>query len=368
MCKPGPRQAGKTTLVRAAFPRHEYVSLESPDMRSFAQSDPRGFLDTYSRGAILDEVQNVPQLMSYIQGIVDLDSRMGRFILTGSQNFLLLDSITQSLAGRTAILNLLPFSMRELLDAGMMREQWENWTFHGFYPPIYDRNPRPDEWMPAYIQTYLERDIRSISNVHDLSTFQNFMKLCAGRVGQIVKLSSLSNDLGVDQKTVRSWLSVLETNFTVFLLRPYYRNFNKRVIKSPKIYFFDTGLACNLLGIRSPRELQIHYAKGNLFENFVLAELWKNKLNNAQPPHLYFWRDSKGHEVDCLWEQAGGIGAMEIKAGKTVAPDFFKGLDFLRTAAGESSVKSYLVYGGETEQKRTNAHVLPWRSISDFMV
>lgn len=364
----GPRQSGKTTLVKEAYPDYTYTNLEFPDIRLFAKEDPRGFLLSQGEKVILDEVQNSPEILSYIQGIVDQENSVGRFILTGSQNLLLLQSISQSLAGRTAILHLLPFSLEELFAHGYKHERYENWIYRGFYPRLYDKNLTPQQWLTPYLETYIERDIRNIINVHDLLQFQTFMRLCAGRIGQIVNLTSLGNDIGVDHKTIKKWLSVLETTFTIFLLRPYYRNFNKRLVKTPKLYFFDTGIACYLLGIRSSSELNTHYAKGNLFENLILSELWKNELNNARRPNLYYWRDSSGHEVDCVFEQTGQLHGIEIKAGRTISSDYFNGLNYLRNTAKEMFSKALVVYGGEEPQQRSAGKVIPWSGISSFQL
>lgn len=364
----GPRQAGKTTLVRDSFPNHDYANLEFPDIRAFAERDPRGFLGSLKGGAILDEIQHVPGLLSYIQGLVDESGEMGRFVLTGSGNLLRLEKLSQSLAGRTAVVHLLPFSLKELLDAGLDRGSWEEWAFRGFYPPLYDRTVPPEEWLASYVETYLERDVRAVTNVHNLSLFRDFMRLCAGRVGQILNAASLGNDLGVDQKTVTAWLSVLEATFTTFTLRPYYRNFNKRIVKSPKLYFHDTGLVCYLMGIRSPEQLQTHHARGSLFENMMLAELHKNAAAMGRRASLYFWRDRTGREIDCIWEHAGKTRGMELKSGKTVADDFFTTLNYLRSLAGNHWDQSYIVYGGESPQSRTTAEVLPWYDIAGFSV
>lgn len=356
----GPRQAGKTTLAKASFPNYPHANLEFLDTREYATQDPRGFLASFPDGVILDEIQNTPSLLSYIQGIVDENERMGRFVLTGSQNLLLLQSVSQSLAGRTAMLHLLPLSLQELFAAHYPIESYEQWIFRGFYPRLYDRQLSPGEWLPAYVETYIERDVRNVVNVSDLSLFRTFLRLCAGRIGQVVNLTALGNDIGIDQKTVRRWLSVLETTFTVFLLQPYYRNFNKRITKSPKLYFHDTGLACYLLGIRSSNELNNHYAKGALFENLIISELIKGDLNRAVRPEYYFWRDSNGHEIDCLTETKGKIRAIEMKSGRTVASDFFDGIRFLESSAGELFGEGFVIYGGDSRQKRKEARVLPW--------
>ncbi|MBN1982854.1 MAG: ATP-binding protein [Chitinivibrionales bacterium] len=364
----GPRQSGKTTLAKTAFPGYAYANLEFPDIRSFARQDPRGFLSSFRDGVILDEIQNEPELLSYIQGIVDQDGSLGRFILTGSHNILLLKSVSQSLAGRSTILHLLPFSLEELMAKGDAFKKYEEWIWRGFYPRLYDKNLSPPEWLPSYIESYIERDVRSIINVRDLDQFQLFLRLCAGRIGQVLNYTSLGNDVGVDQKTVQNWISVLKSTFTVFLLQPYHRNFNKRLIKSPKLYFNDTGLACNLLGLRSVNDVETYHCRGSLFENFVIAELWKNELNRARRPVLYFWRDSNNHEVDCLYEKAGLMNALEIKSGKTVASDYFAGLDWLRKTAGPLFSTGTIIYGGEETQSRSLTQVIPWYAVADFQL
>lgn len=364
----GPRQSGKTTLARAAFPDYTYTNLEFPDVRFFAKEDPRGFLSSLGDRAILDEIQNEPAILSYIQGIIDQNGSNGRYIITGSQNLLLLESVSQSLAGRAAVLHLLTFSLEEMFAHGYTHGHYEEWIQRGFYPRLYDKNLAPLEWLPSYLETYVERDIRSIINVHDLFQFQTFMRLCAGRIGQVLNMTSLGNDIGIDQKTVRKWLSVLETTFTIFLLRPYFNNFNKRLIKAPKLYFFDTGLACYLLGIRSESELDTHYARGSLFESFIISELYKNELNRARRPNLYYWRDSNGHEVDCIFEHEGKLSGIEIKAGKTISSDFFKGLRFLREAAGDQFSEATVIYGGQESQNRSAVSVIPWHCIAGLQL
>ena len=312
----GPRQSGKTTLVQAVFPRHQYASLEEPDVREYALEDPRGFLGQFTGGVVLDEVQRAPDLFSYIQTIVDREDRPGRFILSGSQNFLLLRSISQSLAGRSAILHLLPFSLRELrrtealLPGGAgtraSRSGGENppglmeTLFRGFYPRIHDKDLDPATWYSGYYQTYVERDVREIVNVGDLEAFGRFVRLCAGRNGQLLNLSSLGNDCGITHTTASRWISILEASFLVHLLRPYHANFGKRLIKSPKLYFLDTGLLCYLLRIQSPEDLRLHASRGPIFESFVISELIKSFLHQGQEPDLYFWRDSTGHEIDAV--------------------------------------------------------------------
>jgi len=357
----GPRQSGKSTLLISEFPEYKYVSLENPDNRQFANVDPKGFLEQYKDGSILDEIQRAPELFSYIQTIVDQEREMGRFILSGSQNFQLIKSITQSLAGRVAIFHLLPFSFSEL-SALKTLDSMEELIYTGFYPAIYDRSIDPLDYYPNYIQTYLERDVRELISVRDLSTFQSFLKLCAGRTGQILNISGLANDAGITQPTATAWLSTLEASYVVYRLPPYYRNFNKRVIKRPKLYFFDTGLACNLLGIKSSDQLTQHYLKGGLFENFILSELYKRQFNKGRKETFYYFRDSNGNEVDIVYDSGNSFTSIELKSGKTINRDFFKGIDYFRKIV-PNSVNPYIVYGGDNEQKRIDVQILPWSNL-----
>jgi len=296
----GPRQSGKTTLCKKLFKDHKYVSLENPDLREYALLDPRGFIEEYRGKVIIDEVQRVPQLFSYIQGEVDANDIVGQYILTGSQNFLLLEKIGQSLAGRAYIYNLLPFSTIELKT--QYNTTLLSAIFKGGYPRIYAKNITPQDFFPSYVQTYLERDVRSIINIKELSIFSAFIKICAGRIGQLFNASNIGNELGIDHKTVKSWLALLEASFVLYRLQPWHANFNKRIIKSPKIYFYDTGLACHLLGIRSKEEINLHFAKGALFENFVVVEHIKETWNRGNRLSSFFWRDSAGNEIDLLIE------------------------------------------------------------------
>ena len=371
----GPRQSGKTTLVRQVFAAHEYVSLEAPDVRQFALEDPRGFLNQFKGGVILDEVQRTPDLLSYVQGIVDEHPAPGHFVLTGSQNFLLLQRVTQSLAGRTCVLHLLPFSFPErsgrkglpLESIGVTvprrsapKETLFDVLFTGSYPRIHDKGLEPQTWLRNYYQTYIERDVRSILNVGDLETFGRFVRLCAGRAGQLINLSSLAADCGVSHVTAKRWLSVLEASFLVYQLRPHHRNFNKRLMKSPKLYFLDTGLLCYLLRIRSPEELRTHAARGPIFESFVVSEALKAYHNRGREPDIYFWRDSVGHEIDLLLEEGADLIPVEVKSGETIASDFFNGPRFWRTLPGQEEAPSALVYGGDSSSKRNEVAVHAW--------
>ena len=371
----GPRQSGKTTLVRKVFHAYDYVSLENPDERAFALEDPRGFLNRFERPLILDEVQRVPDLLSYLQGRVDEDDRPGRYVLTGSQNFLLLERVSQSLAGRTALFHLLPFSRSEL--AGHKPMPLENVgrkipkrseetsdlfdvLFKGFYPRIHDKGLKPQDWLRNYYQTYVERDVRSILQVGDIETFGRFVRLCAGRTGQILNLSSLGADCGVSHATARRWLSVLEASFIVHLLRPHYENFSKRLIKSPKLYFIDTGLLCYLLRIRSADELVTHAMRGAIFETFVVVELLKAFLNRGAEPDIHFWRDVGGHEVDIILDQGRALIPIEAKSGETVSGDFLKGIEYWRTLSGQTRTPAAVVYGGVPSMMRSGTALYSW--------
>ena len=375
----GPRQSGKTTLARTAFPRHDYASLEDPDLRTFALEDPRGFLDQYRHGVVIDEAQRAPDLFSYVQTLVDRDGRPGRFVLSGSQNFLLLRSISQTLAGRCAILHLLPFSFTELASlpavdvSGLGRRiprrrrvpeaDLPDTLFRGFYPRIHDKKLDARRWLRDYHQTYVERDVRELVNVGDLEAFRLFVRLCAGRNGQLLNLSGLASDAGVTHTTARRWLSILEASFLVVRLRPHHRNFNKRLVKSPKLYFLDTGLLCYLLGIGSPAELRLHAARGNVFESFVLSELLKARLHRGDEAALYFWRDAAGHEIDFVIADGEKLTPVEVKSGQTVAGDFFAGLRFWRALAGDPAAPAALVYGGDRSFRREGFTVYRWSDL-----
>jgi len=360
----GPRQSGKSTLVRHAFPEHRYVSLEDLDQREFAESDPRGFLNQFTEGAILDEVQRCPALFSYLQTRVDELNRPGEFILTGSQQFDLLSGITQSLAGRAALLTLLPMTYGELQRVGKIGGKLDEILFDGAFPPIFDRGLEPHPWYGNYVRTYLERDVRQLIKVQDLGTFQRFLKLCAGRTGQLLNLSSLANDCGITHNTAKAWISVLEASYIVHLLPPHHQNFNKRLVKTPKLYFLDTGLATWLFGIQNIDQLTTHVQRGALFETWVISELLKARYNAGEASNLYFWRDRSGHEVDLLVDHGTHLSPLEIKSGQTINRDYFKGLEFWRKLAGESAGQAWLVYGGDTPQTRSNVTIRPWNEIN----
>ena len=375
----GPRQSGKTTLVKACFADHQYVSLEDPDSRSFALEDPRGFLGQFREGVVLDEVQRAPDLFSYIQTLVDDDPRPGRFVLSGSQNFLLLRSVGQSLAGRSTVLHLLPLSLSELarrptvdpdrLETELLgdRSGWDGplaqTLFRGFYPRLHDTAMDATTWLADYYQTYVERDVREIVNVGDLNAFGRFVRLCAGRNAQLLNLSSLANDCGITHTTAGRWLSILEASFVVRLLRPHHANFSKRLIKSPKLYFLDSGLLCYLLRIRAAEDLETHGSRGSVFETFVYAELAKSFLNHGREIDLYFWRTSGGREVDFLVERGEELLAIEAKSGQTVASDFFSSLLYWRDLHGHDDWPALLVSGGDRTFRQRGVDVISWRQL-----
>lgn len=360
----GPRQSGKTTLCRATFPDKPYVSLEDPDQRRFAIEDPRGFLDSYAEGAIFDEFQNAPELPSYLQGMVDEDPRAGRFILTGSQHFAPMHRVSQSLAGRTALLRLLPFSLRELAAIAPAKDLAAT-LYAGFFPRIHDRGLDPTQALRDYFATYVERDLRQLTAVHDLQRFDRFVRLCAGRIGQIVNLTSLGNDAGVSQATARAWLDLLQTSYILFLLPPWFANTGKRLVKSPKLHFYDTGLAAWLLGIRSPDQIGRDPLFGSLFENMVVAEALKHRFNTGQDGELYFYRDSTGNEIDLVMPAREGLRLVEIKAGATVNPDYFRGLRHFARAFPGLAQSGSVIYGGNLPQPRSDWPVIPWRQLAD---
>lgn len=363
----GPRQSGKTTLARAVFADRPYVSLEEPDLRYLAVDDPRGFLARFPDGAVLDEVQRAPDLLSYLQTRVDADGRMGLFLLTGSQQFGLLSGVTQSLAGRTAFVELLPFSIPELERAGVRPESLDQMLFTGGYPPLYDRRLRPRDWLSAYVAAYVERDVRQLLKVQDLEGFQRFVRLCAGRSGQLLHLTSLATDCGITHHTAKAWISVLEASYIVFQLRPHHVNFSKRLIKAPKLYFHDTGLLCWLLGIQEPGQLATHPLRGNLFETLVVSELVKAYCNRGERAPLYFWRDSNGNEVDVIIDAGGRLRPIEIKSGQTLNRDFFIGLERWLALAGKQAASPVLVYGGAEELIHRAMRVLPWHRIQAIL-
>ncbi len=361
----GPRQSGKTTLARAVFADRPYVSLEDPEQREFAATDPRGFLARFGDGAIIDEVQHCPDLLSYLQGIVDEHRRMGEFVLTGSQQFGLMSRITQSLAGRVGRIELLPFAIAELASAGLLPKDLDDLLWRGGFPALYDRPLGPDDWFPNYLATYVERDVRRLLAVRDLTLFQRFVRLCAARTGQLLNLSALANDCGISHTTAREWLTVLEASYLVFLLSPYHRNFGKRLVKTPKLYFLDTGLAAALLGIKDAAALNLHAMRGALFETLVVSELIKQRFNDGKPADLYFWRDNTGNEVDILFEVGTALQAVEIKSGATLVRDWFKGIAKWQTLAGDEARTPWLIYGGNQGYQRDAVQVIPWAALGE---
>ena len=362
----GPRQSGKTTLARSAFPDKPYLTLEDPDTRLLAESDPRGLLSRYPDGLILDEAQRAPQLFSYLQSFVDAELVPGKYVLTGSQQFGLLSGITQSLAGRVGLVQLLPFAMNELAAVDKLPTDVDRLMLTGMYPPLYDREVAPADWFPAYVNTYIERDVRQLINVRDLSAFQRFIRMCAARTGQLLNLSSLAADCGITHNTAAAWISVLEASYIIFLLRPHFTNFNKRLVKTPKLYFLDTGLAAWLLGIRELEQLAYHAQRGALFENLVVTEFLKGRLNRGVPADLYFWRDSKGLEVDLLLDDGMSQKPVEIKSGQTIAADFLSALKKWCELSGAPERPAMLVYGGEQEFVNANVTIVPWRRLASL--
>jgi predicted AAA+ superfamily ATPase len=360
----GPRQAGKTTLAQSAFSDKRYVSLEDPDEREFADQDPRGFLARFPDGAILDEAQRCPNLFSYLQTRVDAEKRMGLFVLTGSQQFGLMSNITQTLAGRVGLIQLLPFSLQELQAVGAPVGSLDDVLWRGMYPPVYDRHLAPEKWFANYVMTYIERDVRQLVDVQNLSLFQRFIKMCAARVGQLLNMSSLATDCGVSHNTIRSWLSVLEAGYVVFLLQPHHQNFGKRLVKTPKLYFHDTGLAAFLLGIRDADHLSIHSARGALFENLVVSELIKQRYNQGLASNLHFWRNNTGDEVDIVIEHGEKLMPIEIKSGQTFNADFLTGINKWMKIAGNTAISPQLVYGGGESMTRNCVEIRSWKQIS----
>ncbi len=356
----GPRQSGKTTLVKSLFGDLPYFLLEDPDTRQFALTDPRGFLVNLKDGAVLDEVQRAPDLFSYLQGIVDSNPNVF-FVLSGSQNFLLSSHIPQSLAGRTSVQKLLPFSYAEMQAAGIEFTTMEELLYQGAYPRMYDRHIAPPDFFPAYIETYVQRDVRLLKNIPDLDTFIRFMGLCAGRCGQILNYHSLAQDTGISPNTVKSWLSVLQASYIVYLLQPYHGNYNKRIIKSPKLYFCDTGLVCSLLKLNRPQDVQNYHNKGALFENHIITELIKAQYNRGLPLNAWFWREQSGREIDLLIQSGAETWAVEIKSGKTFNPSFFQNLNYWQKLTGAAASRCAVIYGGEPSFQTSSGQLISWR-------
>jgi predicted AAA+ superfamily ATPase len=359
----GPRQSGKTTFLKEQFPSYTYVNLENPDLRNYAIKDPNGFLTEHSRYVILDEVQRVPHLFSYLQTKVDEDKITGQYILSGSQNFHLMRSITQSLAGRVGLFKLLPFDIQEMEQAGWLNDDYAVNLQRGFYPGLYDRDIPSKVFYSNYIQTYVERDLSELIHVKDLKQFRNFISLCAARAGQLLNLNSLANECGISQPTAKSWISVLETSYIVYQLQPYYSNFNKRITKSPKLYFYDTGLLCFLLKINDASSLKISRHKGNLFENYVINEYLKQNYHRNLILDFWFWRDAVGHEIDLIWQKSEKLNLVEIKATETVMPEMFRGLSYFEKFIPDLIESKTLVHTGLYNQNRTAGKVQTWKDI-----
>lgn len=356
----GPRQSGKSTLLKHLYKDYKYVNLENPDIREFALNDPKGFLKSYPSKTIIDEAQRVPDLFSYLQTHVDEIDEPGMYFLAGSHNFLLLSAIKQSLAGRCAILNLLPFSRIELKVVNKLPENIEEQIFKGFYPRLYDRDIHPTRYYADYVQTYVERDVREVSKIIDLNKFIKFIRLCAARIGQLLNMNSLATDCGISVPTAEGWMSILESSFIMYRLEPNHKNYNKRIIKSPKLYFYDTGLACYLLGFKNVEDLDISYMKGALFENLVINQFLKYAYNIGEEPNLSFWRDSQGNEIDLLVGSESQMEAYEIKSGHTFNLTFFKGLDKWSKLSGVPVERRNVIYAGDERLTTSSGNLLPF--------
>jgi predicted AAA+ superfamily ATPase len=363
----GPRQSGKTTLTQAAFPDKAYVTLEPLDTRDFARTDPRGFLSQYRGGAIIDEVQHAPDLLSYLQAEVDRDPTPGRFILTGSQNLAISHAVSQSLAGRAGILHLLPFSREELAGFANAPEGLFELLWTGGYPRIYDRGIPAQQWLADYVATYVQRDVRQVLNVDDLGRFTTFLRLCAAHTAQEVKLSALGADAGISHNTANAWLSVLESSFLCCRLPAWHRNINKQIVKAPKLHFFDTGLVCHLLGIREPAQLRHHPLRGAVFETWVFSELYKRRIHHGEVPQLFHFRESRGIEVDFIEPQTDRILMVEAKSGETLGSDYFQALQALEKLlvdrGASEEIEKQLVYGGSEACVRSGVQVVPWNTL-----
>lgn len=366
----GPRQSGKTTLVKETFPTYEYFNFEDPNTRSIFRADPHNFLKKFmdAPGLILDEPQNVPEIFSYLQIYIDEYHKPGHFIVTGSQNFLLNESISQSLAGRIAILNLLPLSLHELLQAKKLPNSIDETIFKGFYPELYKKEISITDWYGGYINTYLERDVRQLKNVTSLDRFNYFMKLCAGRNGQILNLSSISDDLGISVTAVRQWLSVLQSCYIIFLLEPYHKDFRKRVIKSPKIFFYDPGIVCSLLNLTNSDQLFANYMRGNIFEAMIISDFLKQQCNHGLKPSCYYWRDKSDFEIDCIIEHGGNAVPVEIKVSKSANIEALDNLLSWNKLTQTKQKDNVLVYGGDDDWKMDKGRIVSWRSASTLLM
>lgn len=356
----GPRQSGKTTLLGHLFPDYAYISLENENVRSFAEDDPIGFLKKYPSKVVFDEVQRAPGLFSYLQTAVDQSGQMGQFILSGSQNFHLMSRITQSLAGRVALFRLLPLDFHELRGGGFIPDQWMQMAWRGAYPALFSRQIEPPVFYHNYIETYLNRDVAELSNIRDMRAFRQFLSLCAGRAGQLLNLANLARDCDISQPTAKAWLSILESSYIVFLLQPYHKSYNKRIVKTPKLYFYDTGLACFLLGIRNPADLELFDLAGNIFENLIIADIIKRNHHQYLFREYWFWRDSNGNEVDLLTKNGLSMDIVEIKSTQTLNTRLFGSLDYFSSVSGEKINTRTLIYGGNESQNRTQYAVRAW--------
>ncbi|MBN2779103.1 MAG: ATP-binding protein [Bacteroidales bacterium] len=355
----GPRQSGKSTLMRSTFPDYNYISLEDPDVLLMIKDDARLFLKNYPNKTIIDEAQRYPEIFSYLQGHVDSASENGMYILSGSHNFLLMEGVSQTLAGRTAIFKLLPLSYQEITKSDIHFQNIDELIYTGMYPRIYGKKLEPQDFYPFYIQTYLEKDIRLIKNITDLSMFVRFIKLCAGRIGQLLNLSSISIECGISQPTAKAWLSALESSYIIYLLKPHHKNYNKRLVKTPKLYFYDTGLACTLLGLENAKQLSTHYLRGELFENFIITEYVKSAFNNVKEPNIYFWRDNIGNEVDLIIDDSIKLKGVEIKSGATFKEDFFKGINYWEKLS--KTTDNTVVYGGDVSMETKHGKLISWK-------
>jgi uncharacterized protein len=356
----GPRQSGKTTLLKKLFADYRYISLENTDERLFAEEDPNGFIAKYDTKVILDEVQRAPALLSYLQTKVDESGLMGQYILSGSQNFHLLEGITQSLAGRVALFKLLPFDSQELHAEGLLPSEWRTMIIKGFYPAVYARDLDPSIFYSNYLQTYIDRDVSALANIHDMRLFRNFISLCAARIGQLVNLNNLATECGISQPTAKSWLSILESSYIVHLLPPYFENFNKRIVKTPKLYFYDTGLVSFLLGLRHADDLDDTALAGSLFENLVISDILKKNHHQYLLREYWFWRDSNGHEIDLLTRRGGGFDIFEIKSTQTVLPKLFNGMKYFSDISNGKVKNQTLIYGGQDSHDRSTYRVRSW--------
>lgn len=370
----GPRQSGKTTLAKELFKKHKYVNFEDSRIRELAEKDPYGFLKDFKNehGIIIDEFQEVPQFLSTIQVTVDIEKKYGYFILTGSQNFLMNQAISQSLAGRVALHTLLPLSIEELKNAGLLPDELNQLMTQGMYPRIYTDHIVLEKWYESYIQTYLERDVRQLKEIKNLDLFQVFIKLCAGRSGQVLNLTSLGNDCGISDVTAREWINILRASYLIFLLQPYHTNFNKRLIKNPKLYFYDTGLLAHLLGNITSNAMPAHYLKGHIFETFIISDIQKQFYNLGKRPATYFWRDRSKYEIDCIIDMPNrpigyGMTPVEIKSSRTITSTFFEGLTYWNNLADREKNHSYVIYAGDEEQTRTAGTAIPWKDAGNLL-